>query len=109
MKVSLQKCKKDAKSNGQTSVKLVENMKKSRRIGNLGLSDESFRIHYSVNTLKLEISQDSLETWYTQDVFQSVGMQKGLILRGLTESKQKIPQMMFHLNKNVLLLFLIST
>lgn len=83
---------------GKTSVKLVENMKKSRRIGNLGLSDESFRIHYSVNTLKLEISQDCLETWYIQEVFQSVGMQKGLILlRGLTKSKQKIPQMMFHL------------
>lgn len=65
---------------GKTSVKLVENMKKSRRIGNLGLPDELFWIHCSVNTLKLEISQDSPETWYTQEVFPSVGMQKGLTL-----------------------------
>lgn len=65
---------------GKTSVKLVENMKKSRRIGNLGLPDELFWIHCSVNILKLEISQDSPETWYTQEVFPSVGMQKGLTL-----------------------------
>lgn len=65
---------------GKTSVKLVENMKKPRRIRNLGASDKSFWIHWSVNTLKLEISQDSVETWYTQEVFQGVGMQKGLTL-----------------------------
>ena len=55
---------------GKTSVKLVENMKKPRRIRNLGASDKSFWIHWSVNTLKLEISQDSVERilWYTQEV-----------------------------------------